>query len=596
MHDRSRNSRISAAELDALHPNARAAVLAVRAGCAVFPAGDGKVPHALCPRRTPPASVPTAGGPPVPLRELVPPWLFRVYRPPHQFAGQHPGGFWCATADERLALLCYWERNPDAPPGVPVPPGVLVIDVDSPRFPARVSAALGRDCNQVVLTPGGGRHYWFRLPTGEPWMPLMQHMFIDEQDPAKPGRRLHVADWKSAVRGYGFPPGAERGGGRYTLATPAPFHADPAQLAPVPPDVLDDLREMHRLSPSLNRRYVGQKPPSRAAGRQRGGDPREKTKTAPEPALESLRVGLARPGATVMGRSLTLKELAALVRGETYRPRTVRWRRTEGRNMEKFSTFAGVYPSGEWTGEVRNAKPARWTRLLCYDLDHGLEDGGREMWRTVTANPATVMLSRSVSGAFWALVRAPDRARAEDFGWWWRETLRTLGWQRWDQGSSGLMKRRFLPHDPHLFVNWNARPVPGVPSPPPRSETKNVNPKRITLTGALPNPDARRLADEWTCSPAELRAALTQFTTAHRGQGADFNWWHACVAVVRVVQAGRIDLETAWNIFDDWSRKGGRTVDNVAEWVAVPPPGRRSGETTWRTIRRCARNARRRGK
>jgi predicted transcriptional regulator len=77
-------------------------------------------------------------------------------------------GFHDATTDTEQ-IEAWWQRYPNANIAVPTA-GLVVIDVDGPEngwlaeHPERV-AELASGC--VAVTPGGGRHYYFRQPNGE---------------------------------------------------------------------------------------------------------------------------------------------------------------------------------------------------------------------------------------------------------------------------------------------------------------------------------------------------------------------------------------------------------------------------------------------
>ena len=78
-----------------------------------------------------------------------------------------PHGFHDASTDTE-AVLTWWQRWPDANVGVPTGhvSGVDVLDVDTQHGGARTLAQLERERGKLpptieVLTPSGGRHYWF---------------------------------------------------------------------------------------------------------------------------------------------------------------------------------------------------------------------------------------------------------------------------------------------------------------------------------------------------------------------------------------------------------------------------------------------------
>lgn len=227
-------------------PNGEAALKALDAGFAVFPTSpDGKRPSGKVRRRP--------GSEAERLKEVVPDWLLLVYPHGHAHAGELAGGFRQATNDRLFAFREYWPETGADPPGIPIPPGVCMLDVDDDGFPGDLLEWLRSSCNQRVRSPRG-EHLWFRYDDDLD-MPLQRGLY----EPGEPGARLnlHVGDWKPPVKGYGFPPGAQREGKPpYEKLTPDPFTADPEKLNPVPVPARKKLRELYTLGKSTSRREM----------------------------------------------------------------------------------------------------------------------------------------------------------------------------------------------------------------------------------------------------------------------------------------------------------------------------------------------------
>ena len=362
--------------------------------------------------------------------------------------------------------------------------------------------------------------------------------------------------------------------------------------------------------PRRDRRGDGRRAPAHLSGAER----RSKANGAQAEgvSLQDRQVGISRPGKVVMDRALTLEALAALIRTDAGAAKAAaRWRSlplAAQTNEEKFGAFASVFLSGPWQGSCRAATPEPFSRLFGFDVDRGTLLSQFIVLETLAADPHVVMAGQSASGGhkFWCVVRGPDDADPVRYKAWRAAILAGRAWKDWvDPRAPDLMRRRFIAGDPNLYTNWDALPVECAPQQPKTARQDGVRRTEIppaTIHGSLMQSGSRLPASLsgaplglWKCTEQDLLDGLRGYYNPHvRDGGSDRGWFDACFATVRAVQAGCIDAQSAWRIFDLWSQTGANynREQNLKTWQSIPPEDGRSGAKTWRSMRYAIQQAR----
>lgn len=226
--------------------NLRAALAAADAGFPVSPANPNR-PDPRVPWDNFPMKAPLVGRRAWPMmttwQAVVPDWLFKP--------GIH-GGFHRASTN-RAFVHYLWCVNAGALPMVVMPPGVAALDVDEPdEFPDGVLDALREAAGLIVRTPSGGEHLYFAAPRPKTVWGVQRGLFADKPNPDRPGERLHIGDWKPAVKGYLFAPGGKCEAGAYT-AVKGSLSTD---LQEIPKDLLAQVRPLFERSRKADRSTV----------------------------------------------------------------------------------------------------------------------------------------------------------------------------------------------------------------------------------------------------------------------------------------------------------------------------------------------------
>ena len=321
------------------------------------------------------------------------------------------------------------------------------------------------------------------------------------------------------------------------------------------------------------------------------------------PPVPERIVGITRPkGLRCHRGGARVDRVAALIRSDAFRGHVERYRMLPAavQKEAKWGAFWSVIWSGPWKGGLQGSPPAPFSGLWGFDVDKGTEEAGVDgVLEVLRADPSVALAGVSVGGAgCWCVVVGPERAQARQFRWWRDRILAVAPWGAWsDPSAAGVMRRRFIPHDPDAYWNPGARPVVVDGEPPAASGSGPGSasaPPRAGIPGSIGAAGGAGVAVRgWRCTKEELAAGLRsgEWDAEFRGVGSDGGWWSALVAAVRCVQEGCIGNQDAWEVFDEWSRESGGydRRDNMKQRMQVP--GGKPGQVTHRTMKRAVRIA-----